>query len=90
MNGALCSQKTQTNEIVGFDLFYREQLLKSCWVLDAPKRPHAAEIVEFLANNPRIVSPCLDSKFIGNKCFESTFKFTLSLITRLSISIQFL
>ncbi|OXA51550.1 Gamma-aminobutyric acid type B receptor subunit 1 [Folsomia candida] len=37
-----------------------EQLLKSCWQLDAQKRPHSAEIVEFLANNPRIVSPCLD------------------------------
>lgn len=39
---------------------FREGLLKSCWALEPQKRPQASEIVEFLANNPRIVSPCLD------------------------------
>ncbi|CAL8112812.1 unnamed protein product [Orchesella dallaii] len=37
-----------------------EQLLKGCWSIDAQKRPAAAVIVEFLANNPRIISPSLD------------------------------
>lgn len=32
----------------------------SCWRLDHVKRPTAPEIVEFLATNPRILSPCLD------------------------------
>lgn len=34
--------------------------MKSCWQLDAKVRPTAKEIVEFLANNPRLVFPCLD------------------------------
>uniref|UniRef100_A0A0A9YGC2 receptor protein-tyrosine kinase n=1 Tax=Lygus hesperus TaxID=30085 RepID=A0A0A9YGC2_LYGHE len=37
-----------------------ETLIKSCWHIDSHKRPPAAEIVEFLANSPRIISPCLD------------------------------
>ncbi|KAF6214551.1 hypothetical protein GE061_009294 [Apolygus lucorum] len=37
-----------------------ETLIKSCWHTDAHKRPAAAEIVEFLADNARIISPCLD------------------------------
>lgn len=32
----------------------------SCWNVDHTKRPTAPYIVEFLATNPRIVSPCLD------------------------------
>lgn len=32
----------------------------SCWSVDHTKRPTAPEIVDFLATNPRIVSPCLD------------------------------
>jgi len=35
-------------------------LLKSCWSRTATKRPTAAEIVELLYNNPRLVSPCID------------------------------
>lgn len=35
-------------------------MLKSCWKQDPKLRPQASEIVEFLANNPRIISPCLD------------------------------
>lgn len=34
--------------------------MKSCWQLDSKVRPTAKEIVEFLANNPRLVFPCLD------------------------------
>lgn len=32
----------------------------SCWNVDHTKRPTAPYIVDFLATNPRIVSPCLD------------------------------
>lgn len=35
-------------------------MIKSCWNLDSKKRPKASQIVEFLANNPRLISPCLD------------------------------
>lgn len=35
-------------------------MLKSCWSRTATKRPTAAEIVELLYNNPRLVSPCID------------------------------
>merc|ERR1712106_966838 len=38
-------------------------LLKSCWSRTATKRPTAAEIVELLYNNPRLVSPCIDVPF---------------------------
>lgn len=34
--------------------------MKSCFQVDAKCRPTAKEIVEFLANNPRLVFPCLD------------------------------
>ncbi|XP_046384645.1 uncharacterized protein LOC124154916 [Ischnura elegans] len=37
-----------------------EALLRSCWNLEVKKRPQASEIVDFLANNPRLISPCLD------------------------------
>lgn len=37
-----------------------EGLIKSCWHKESKKRPPASEIVEFLANNPRLLSPCLD------------------------------
>ncbi|XP_012143005.2 uncharacterized protein LOC100883782 isoform X1 [Megachile rotundata] len=37
-----------------------ENLMYSCWRVDHTKRPTAPEIVEFLATNPRILSPCLD------------------------------
>lgn len=37
-----------------------ESLMKSCWNLEYKKRPQASEIVEFLANNPRLLAPCLD------------------------------
>jgi len=37
-----------------------EGLLKACWTLEPTKRPQSSEIVEFLANNPRLISPNLD------------------------------
>jgi hypothetical protein len=38
----------------------RETLLRSCWHKAPTKRPTAAEIVELLSNNPRLISPCID------------------------------
>ncbi|KAG5898979.1 Insulin-like peptide receptor, partial [Gonioctena quinquepunctata] len=35
-------------------------LIRSCWKREAKERPTASQIVEFLANNPRLLSPCLD------------------------------
>ncbi|EFA03677.1 hypothetical protein TcasGA2_TC013779 [Tribolium castaneum] len=35
-------------------------LLKSCWHQDPKMRTRASEIVEFLANNPRLIVPCLE------------------------------
>ncbi|XP_071449502.1 uncharacterized protein [Hetaerina americana] len=37
-----------------------EALLRSCWDLEVKKRMQASGIVDFLANNPRLISPCLD------------------------------
>ncbi|KAK2582228.1 hypothetical protein KPH14_004575 [Odynerus spinipes] len=37
-----------------------ENLMYSCWCVNQHDRPTAPEIVEFLATNPRILSPCLD------------------------------
>ncbi|XP_014611297.1 PREDICTED: receptor-type guanylate cyclase gcy-4-like isoform X1 [Polistes canadensis] len=37
-----------------------ENLMYFCWSVNQNDRPSAPEIVEFLATNPRILSPCLD------------------------------
>ncbi|XP_059485869.1 receptor-type guanylate cyclase gcy-19-like isoform X2 [Neocloeon triangulifer] len=37
-----------------------EMLLRACWAQDYKKRINASEVVEFLANNPRLIAPCLD------------------------------
>lgn len=34
--------------------------MKSCWKIDPKERPTASEIVDYIANNPRLLSPCLD------------------------------
>ena len=41
-------------------LTHRTSLLQNCWDIIPTKRPSAAEIAEVLANNPRLVSPCID------------------------------
>lgn len=41
-------------------IYFREGLIRSCWRVDHTKRPTAPEIVDFLATNPRVISPCLD------------------------------
>jgi len=43
-----------------FAFEFREGLIRSCWNFDHKRRPQVSEIVEFLANNPRLISPCLD------------------------------
>lgn len=43
-----------------FNYYFREGLFRSCWSVDHTKRSTAPEIVEFLANNPRLLFPCLD------------------------------
>lgn len=37
-----------------------ERLMRNCWTADYKKRPTAVQILEFVANNPRLVSPCVD------------------------------
>ncbi|XP_012262718.2 uncharacterized protein LOC105689915 isoform X2 [Athalia rosae] len=37
-----------------------ENLIRSCWKIDHKLRPKAPEIVDILATNPRLISPCLD------------------------------
>ncbi|XP_021702675.1 uncharacterized protein LOC5572795 [Aedes aegypti] len=37
-----------------------EGLMKACWNQDYKKRPSASEVSEFIANYPRLLSPCLD------------------------------
>ncbi|XP_046736169.1 uncharacterized protein LOC124405374 [Diprion similis] len=37
-----------------------ENLIRSCWKIDHKLRPNAPEIVDVLATNPRLLSPCLD------------------------------
>ncbi|CAB3366072.1 Hypothetical predicted protein [Cloeon dipterum] len=37
-----------------------ETLLRSCWAKEYKNRITSPEVVEFLANNPRLIAPCLD------------------------------
>lgn len=65
-----------------------EELLKKCWSRDPQLRPPASTIVEVLANNPQMVSPCLDiplasveiegTNSLELQMFERTRKFSLS------------
>ncbi|CAH0390440.1 unnamed protein product [Bemisia tabaci] len=38
-----------------------KELLKSCWNIESKKRPSASTLMETLINNPRLLSPCLDT-----------------------------
>lgn len=48
-------------KLTSLHTFSRENLIRSCWTQQSDKRPRASEIVEFLANKPRIISPCIDN-----------------------------
>uniref|UniRef100_A0A1B6EJJ0 Gamma-aminobutyric acid type B receptor subunit 2 n=1 Tax=Cuerna arida TaxID=1464854 RepID=A0A1B6EJJ0_9HEMI len=71
-----------------------EALMRSCWNVDYKKRPKASEIVEFIANNPRLLQPCLegplasvqidDSGSVDLLHTERTRKFSFSLRKRSS------
>ncbi|EDV98889.1 GH13351 [Drosophila grimshawi] len=37
-----------------------EGLLKACWSQDASKRPTALEVIDYISNYPRLLTPCLD------------------------------
>ncbi|XP_023163945.2 receptor-type guanylate cyclase gcy-5-like isoform X2 [Drosophila hydei] len=37
-----------------------EGLLKSCWSQDVSKRPTALEIIEYISNYPRLLTPCIE------------------------------
>lgn len=65
-----------------------ESLIKSCWNSDYKKRPQASEIVEFLANNPRLLSPCLDVP-LSSVQIEDTEQLEISL-RKCSVSLNFL
>jgi hypothetical protein len=43
-----------------FSSCFRRGLLKSCWQQNPKLRTRASEMVEFLANNPRLLVPCLE------------------------------
>lgn len=69
-------------------------MIRSCWTVDYKKRPQASEIVEFIANNPRLLTPCLDVPLSSvqmedNGQFdllpEKLRKFSMSLRNRASI-----
>lgn len=50
----------------------------SCWNVDHSMRPTAPEIVDYLAINPRIVSPCLDVP-LSSVQLEHTGQFNIEL-----------
>lgn len=75
-----------------FIKIFRESLIKSCWNPDYKKRPQASEIVEFLANNPRLLSPCLDVP-LSSVQIEDTGQLEMSIpegLRKCSVSLNFL
>lgn len=40
-----------------------ELLIQKCWLSDSKLRPRACDIAEYVANYPRLVTPCLETSF---------------------------
>lgn len=65
-------------------------MIRSCWNREPKLRPLASEIVEFLANNPRILAPCLDVP-LSSVQFEDTGQLQMHIpekIRKFSISLR--
>lgn len=45
---------------INIKIFFRNNLLKTCWHRTPVRRPQVIQIIEDLVNNPRLISPCLD------------------------------
>lgn len=41
--------------------------MRACWSMNFTNRPAASEIVDFLTDNPHIISPCLDVPLTSTK-----------------------
>jgi hypothetical protein len=71
----------------------REGLIRSCWNFDHKRRPHVSEIVEFLANNPRLISPCLDVPLASVQMDDDTGQLQMQLpnitFRKCSVSMNF-
>lgn len=70
-----------------------EGLIRSCWNFDHKRRPHVSEIVEFLANNPRLISPCLDVPLASVQMDDDTGQLQMQLpnitFRKCSVSMNF-
>jgi len=62
-----------------FAFEFREGLIRSCWNFDHKRRPQLSEIVEFLANNPRLISPCLDMPLASVQMDDDTGQLQMKL-----------
>lgn len=76
-----------------FGSWCREGLIRSCWNFDRKRRPHVSEIVEFLANNPRLLSPCLDVPLASVQMDDDTGQLKMALpnmtLRKCSVSMDF-
>lgn len=52
--------KNCDNQLLLCIFFFREVLLRQCWSSTPTERPKAAAIVEILARDPELITPCLD------------------------------
>lgn len=71
----------------------REGLIRSCWNFDHKRRPQVSEIVEFLASNPRIISPCVDVPLASVQMDDDTGQLQMKLpsmtFRKCSVSVNF-
>lgn len=76
-----------------FAFEFREGLIRSCWNFEHKRRPQVSEIVEFLANNPRLISPCLDVPLASVQMDDDTGQLQMKLpnmtFRKCSVSMNF-